>query len=156
MIRAQGDARVIPFVMVAVAVASLVLPACQKREKPAPANTPANAPPATSAPAVMAVELGNAIQPNKRVTQPSTNFSPTDTIYAAVLTEGNAPAVTLTARWTFEDGQVVDESSQTIVMSGPATTEFHISKPGGWPAGVYKVEVLLNGTVARVAGFTVR
>jgi hypothetical protein len=150
MVSKQSDLR-IPhsLLIVAIAAASLALPACQKREKPAPANT-------SAAPAVVGVELGNAVQSNKRVTQPMTTFSPTDTIYVAIMTEGNAPAATLTTRWTYEDGQPVEESSQSLVMSGPATTDFHIMKPGGWPVGVYKVEILLDGTAARAVGFTVR
>jgi hypothetical protein len=42
----------------------------------------------------------------------------------------------LRSRWTFEDGQVVNES-QNIASSGPAVTEFHISKPDGWLVGKY-------------------
>ena len=150
MFRKPSDLRIAQsLLVVTIAAAALALPACQKREKPAPASTAA-------APAVVGAELGNAVQSNKRVTQPMTTFSPTDTIYVAIMTEGNKPAANLTARWTYEDGQLVDESSQTIVMAGPATTEFHIMKPGGWPAGMYKVEILLDGTAARAVGFTVR
>jgi hypothetical protein len=58
-----------------------------------------------------------------------------------------APA-TLKARWTYQDGQVVDESTQRIAPAGNARTEFHISKPDGWPPGKYKLEVLLNGSSA--------
>jgi hypothetical protein len=141
------------YLAVALAVTTLALPACQKKEKPAPANTP---PPAATAPAVVAVELGKAIQGNKRVVQAQTAFAPGDTIYAAVMTEGNAPSATLSARWTYEDGQLVDESSQTIVMSGPATTEFHVMKPSGWPAGRYQLQISLNGAPARTADFTVQ
>jgi hypothetical protein len=49
--------------------------------------------------------------------------------------------VTLKARWTYEDGQLVNESQQTIAPTGPAVTEFHIAKPSGWPAGKYQVEI---------------
>jgi hypothetical protein len=145
------------FLVLAVAAASLAFPACQKREKPAPASTTTTTPPpAATTPAVIGVELGNGIQASKRVVQAQTTFNSTDTIYAAVMTEGNAASATLSARWTFEDGQLVDESSQTIVMSGPATTEFHIMKPSGWPAGRYQVQISLNGVVARTVEFTVQ
>ena len=59
------------------------------------------------------------------------------------------------ARWTYQDGQVVDESSQTIAPTGPSVTEFHISKPGGWPACKYKVEITANGSVAGTREFDV-
>ena len=57
-------------------------------------------------------------------------------------------SATLKARWTYQDGQVVNESSQTIAAAGDARTEFHISKPDGWPAGKYTLEVFLNGSSA--------
>jgi len=137
-------------IVVAIAVPLLILPACQKREKPAPAGT------TSGAPVVVKVELGTAVGADKRVVQPTTTFSPGDTIYAAVMTDGNAPSATLTARWSYQDGQLVDESTQTITMNGPATTEFHVVKPSGWPTGGYKLEILLNGAQARAAEFNVR
>jgi hypothetical protein len=35
-------------------------------------------------------------------------------------------------------------------------TTFHISKPDGWPAGSYKVEISLDGTVVDSRDFTVQ
>lgn len=105
--------------------------------------------------AVTEIDLGRSIGSDKRVTQAGDEFRPNDTIYAVVSTDGSAPSATLQARWTFEQGQVVEESSETISPTGPAVTEFHISKPGGFPKGKYKVEILLNGTSARSRDFTV-
>ena len=70
-------------------------------------------------------------------------------------TEGAASTATLKTRWTFADGQVVDESTQTIAPTGNARTEFHISKPDGWPVGKYKFEVFLNGASAATKDFSV-
>ena len=42
------------------------------------------------------------------------SLAPADTVYVSVITEGSAPRATLTARWTYGDGQFVDESTQTI------------------------------------------
>jgi hypothetical protein len=64
--------------------------------------------------------------------------------------------VTLVARWTYGDGQLVKESSQTIAPSGPTVSEFHISKPDGWPAGSYKVEVVANGAPVGSQSFEVK
>jgi hypothetical protein len=105
---------------------------------------------------VTLVELGRAIAPDRRVTAATTEFATSDTIYASVVTEGTAPNATITARWTFEDGQVVDESTQTLSPTGTAVTEFHISKPDGWPTGRYRVEILLNGTSTQTKEFDVR
>lgn len=107
---------------------------------------------------VTEVELGNAIGADKRVTDAddADEFRPNDTIYASVATEGTASGSTITARWTYQDGQVVDESTQTISPTGPAVTEFHISKPDGLPAGEYQVEILVNGNSVETKSFEVR
>jgi hypothetical protein len=50
----------------------------------------------------------------------------------------------------------VKEESATLNPTGPATTEFHISKPDGWPAGDYQVEILVNGKSAATKSFKVQ
>lgn len=126
--------------------------ACQKKEAPKPAA----APPAGVS--VSAITLGNAIGADKKVTAPGDSFAKSDTIYAAVETQG-AGTATLAAKWTYHKGDKVADvsaSEQTIMPSGPAVSEFHISKPDGWPQGDYQVEVLLNGASAGVKKFTVK
>jgi hypothetical protein len=116
------------------------------------------APPAPAAPAPLAVasvDLGSAIDAERRVVEAKTTFAPTDAIYASVATTGTGTAASLMARWTFEDGQVVNETTQTISPTGPAVTEFHITKETPWPAGRYTVEILLNGASAMTKEFTV-
>ena len=54
-----------------------------------------------------------------------------------------------------EDGQVVDESSRTIAPTGAEVTEFHVSKPDGWPAGAYEVAISLDGQAVETRSFTV-
>ena len=142
---------------------AFIFAACGKSEPPpAPQTTapppaaPLTPPPAASVVTVTTVELGNQIGADKRVTQQRTSFAPTDTIYATVVTNGSAPSATLTAKWTYQDGQVVNDSTQTIAPTGPAATEFHISKPDGWPAGTYKVEVSLNGRSTGTKEFEVK
>ena len=108
-----------------------------------------SSPPATDgAFRVTTISLGRTIASDKTVGDQTDSFSPKDTFYLSVRTEGDATNARLSARWTYEDGQVVDDSTQTIAPSGPAVTEFHISKPDGWPTGGYKVEVSLNGAPA--------
>lgn len=105
--------------------------------------------------AVTGVDLGKGVDANKRIVDKTDDFDPGDVVYASVVTSGSASDATLTARWTFADGQLVDETTQTISPSGPAVTEFHISKPGGLPKGKYKVEVLLNGTAVESEEFKI-
>jgi hypothetical protein len=133
--------------------------ACGRSEtSPPPASTPpVSAPTPAAAPArVSAIDLGNAIGADKRVTAPAAAFAPGDTIYASISTEGSAPSLILTARWTYEDGQLVNESSETIAPTGPATTEFHIAKPDGLPPGRYTLVISANGAPAGTREFEVR
>lgn len=134
--------------------------ACGRSETSAPApeaSLPEVSAPAPAAlPGRAAIELGTAVGADGRVTAPAASFAPIDTIYASIVTEGQPSGATLSARWTYEDGQVVSEGRETLATSGQAITEFHISKPDGWPAGRYRVEIALNGQPAGVREFEVR
>ncbi len=141
---------------------ALALTACGKKEEtpppaasapPAAAMTPAPAPQVVS---VVSVALGTAVGVDQKVTTPTTTFGAKDTIYAAVSTTGTATNSTLGAKWTYQDGQTVNDSSQTIAPTGPAVTTFHISKPDGWPAGNYKVEISLDGKSVSSKDFSVQ
>jgi hypothetical protein len=144
-----------------VAVVALALGACGKKDEPpkpasnAPAST--QAAPSTGV-AVSAVTLGSGINALKRVVNATDSFSRTDTIYASVDTTG-AGSSTLTAKWTYRaNGQdvPVHQDSQTVNPTGPATTEFHVSKPDGWPAGDYRFDVSTSGGSQGGRNFTVK
>lgn len=129
---------------------------CKKKEAPPPATeaaAPAPAPPAFS---VQSVEVGKSVGPDKKVTAPATTFGRRDTIYASVSTEGAAPSKMISAKWTFQDGQTVKEQSESIAPTGPAATEFHISKAGPWPVGKYKVEIAVDGAPAGSKEFEIK
>ena len=102
------------------------------------------------------IDVGKGIGADKKVTAPATTFGRRDTIYVSVATEGAAPSKTISAKWTFQDGQVVKEQSETIAPTGPAATEFHISKPKPWPVGKYKVEIAVDGAPAGSKDFEVK
>lgn len=104
---------------------------------------------------VTEVDLGRTIDADRRVSDETDDFEATDTVYVSVDTDGTASGATLTARWTFEDGQVVDESTQNLSSTGPTVTEFHISMPDGLPAGEYQVEILLDGRSVETEEFEV-
>ncbi len=149
----------------ATLVAGIALAGCKKNE-PANENAATTPPPAAEttppmnepapAPAgvtVTTVDLGNAVGADNRVTTPATSFAGTDTIHASVATDGAGG--NLTARWTFQDGQVVDTQDKTI-PAGAQVTDFSISKPDGWPAGHYKLEVMDNGMVVQTREFDIK
>jgi ABC-type oligopeptide transport system substrate-binding subunit len=97
---------------------------------------------------VSQIDMGRSLNADKTINDNTDVFKPNDTIYASIVTEGTAATATLKARWTYQEGQVVNESTQTIAPTGDARTEFHISKPDGWPTGKYTLEVFLNGSSA--------
>jgi hypothetical protein len=136
--------------------ALLAAAACSKK---ADTGTDTAATPGTTTTAealsVTGVDLGRTIDANSRVTYKTDDFKPNDTIYASVATTGTSPNATLSARWTYQDGQVVDTTSRAIAPAGAAATEFHISKPSGFPKGNYKVEIMLNGASVQSKDFKV-
>jgi hypothetical protein len=148
-------------VMVFALAASLALAACGKKEEAATPAADATPPPAAAAPtapaavSVASIDLGNAVGADQKVTTATSSFTPMDPIYAAVSTSGSGTA-TIGAKWTYQDGQTVKEDSKSIAPTGPATTSFQISKPDGWPAGNYKVEISLNGQPAGSKDFSVK
>lgn len=139
--------------MLALAAVPLLGTACKKEAPPPPAAEVTPPPPPPQA-AVTKIELGSSVGADKRVLAPRSSFGVRDSIIASVYTENTAPGATLTAKWTFQTGQTVDSTSQTVAAS-PAVTEFHIVKKSAWPVGRYKVEVSLNGTPAGSQEFEV-
>jgi hypothetical protein len=109
---------------------------------------------ATNGLTVTTVDLGSAVGDDNRVTTPTTTFATSDTIHASIATDG-ATAGTLTAKWTYQDGQVVDTQEKSI-PAGPQVTDFSITKPDGWPAGTYKLEISQNGMVVQTREFDVQ
>jgi hypothetical protein len=115
---------------------------CKKDAAPASSGTAT----ATTEVKISDVEIGRRLGANSRIAEATDDFGPRDTIYVVAVTEGSAPNATVTARWTFEDGQVVKEDSRSIAPNGTEATEFHISKPSGWPKGKYQVVVGVGGS----------
>lgn len=138
-------------------VALFAIAACGKERRATDTTTAAGsiAPTTTAAMQVADVDLGRTLGADKQVTDKTDRFKPSDTIYASVHTTGNGNGQ-LTARWTYQDGQVVDERSESITpTTGEARTEFHIAKPSGWPVGKYTLHVLLDGKEVQTKDFEV-
>ena len=136
--------------LAAAALTAVLLAGCKKE---APAPPPVTQTPA--APAVIGFTLGSAIGADRRVTVPKDTFAVRDTIYASIATEGVGDNVKLKAVWTF-GSETVRADSLMLNTTGPATSEFHISRPRAWPVGAYRVSVTLNDGEAQTRDFTVR
>lgn len=105
---------------------------------------------------VAAVMIGKRIGEGNRIAEPTFQFAPTDTVYASVIAQGAPPSATLSARWLFQDGRVIDSSSTTIQPAGEEIVEFHIAEEDGLPVGTYQVQIYADGDSVDVRTFEVR
>lgn len=135
----------------ALMCAALVLAACGSKDEASAMveDSAMNAPMAVMAASVSAIETGKHLGANMRVTDVTSTFGPMDTMYVAVVTENSMPTNELVAKWTYGADQLVDSTMQMIAptdgMNSTAVTSFHVMKPDGWPVGMYKVELWLDG-----------
>lgn len=121
-------------------------------------TVPPAAAPAAGDLRVTEVDLGRAMVGDTAVAEDIDDFAPADTIHAVVRHEGAANGATITARWTFQDGQVVDERSETISSTAGSTafTHFMITKATPWPTGNYTLHVLVNGNEVESEEFEIK
>jgi len=149
----------IDHVVVLLSLSALSVAGCKKPAPAPPAEVSTPAPTPAPAPlAVVSIDLGKSIGPDKKTTAMLNNFNTRDTIYAVVSTTGAGTGASLAAKWTYLGSKEVsiNESSQSISPTGPDVTEFHIVKATPWPVGKYKVEISLNGASAGVKEFEVK
>jgi hypothetical protein len=142
------------------AVALLIgLSACKKDDAATiDTTTPATAAPTTEVSGfdVGDIDMGRHIGADKKISDKTDDFAPADTIYASVHTKGGVAPQQLMARWTFEDGTVVSEDSQTVAAGADADTEFHVVKKGGWPKGKYTLHLIVDGKEVKSKDVTVK
>jgi hypothetical protein len=94
---------------------------------------------------------------------PTSTFATDQPVIHLVVTLKNAPSDTgVKATWTAVDvgdaapaNTVIDESE--ITMDGSGNVHFTLSQPssGVWPEGKYKVDIYLNGKLAKTLEFSV-
>jgi hypothetical protein len=115
-------------------------------------------PRATGAPSevrVTEVALGTQVGLDKKVSQAVDVFAPEDTVHVSVVTDGASSSTLLGARW-MRNGRVLEETNLHIAPAGTATSEFHVSRPGGFESGEYEVEILVEGRPVEKRRFTVK
>ena len=101
------------------------------------------------------LEVGKSVGADLKINDETDDFGVRDTLYASVKTEGTASGATLTARWTFGE-QLVEEQTQTLTTTGDQITNFRIMKPTAWPKGSYKVTIMLNGAAVETEDFEIK
>ena len=137
----------------------LVALGCAKKDAQPPVDSAMAVAPAP-APSVTGMELGRHLGANNTVAEAATVFGKRDTIYVSVIGQNTLPTSSLTAKWTFQTGQLVDSTTQafarTDATNTTTTTEFHISKKSAWPAGKYKVEIWMDGVSVGSRDFEIK
>jgi hypothetical protein len=141
-------------------VAILTMAGCKNEEPAVIAPQKVATPKAPATMSVIGVDLGNAVGADMKVTMAMTTFGPKDTIIVAVTTATSDPDASvpgkLGAKWSYEDGNVVNEEAREVKFTGKGVTDFRIAKPDGWPVGKYKVEISLDGKVVQSKDFEVK
>lgn len=110
------------------------------------------------APSVRTIELGKSAGPSLRVTSATSTFATTDTMFLAVIVANPDSDSRLTARWSSEDGSVIDSSGQNVARdmgTSSSVTQFRVMHDKAWPVGKYTVDVWMNGVLAGTKMFTV-
>jgi hypothetical protein len=105
---------------------------------------------------VAAVMIGKRIGQGNLITEPTFQFAPKDTVYISVSTTGKPDSATLSTKWRFQTGEVLDSSSTTIKPEGEDVTEFHLTRPKDWKVGTYSVTVYADGDSVDSKAFAVK
>lgn len=98
---------------------------------------------------VIDIDMGRHIDVERKISDKTDDFAPTDTIYASVHSSGTANNGVLVGRWTFQDGTLIDTQTDTVATSGDARTAFFIVSPTGFAKGKYTLHVLADGQEVR-------
>jgi hypothetical protein len=101
------------------------------------------------------VMIGRQIGPGNRITEPTFQFAPQDTVYVSVATQGTGGATSLTAAWRSQSGEILQKSSAPVPDAGE-NAEFRLFQPKGFKPGTYKVIVFLGGDSVETRVFAVR
>jgi hypothetical protein len=102
------------------------------------------------------IMIGKHIGEGSRVTEPTFQFDPADTVYVSIGTVGSPDTAAFQARWTNQKGEVVDSSTKTIKPKGRENTELHASKAKGWAPGAYRITIYADGDSVDSKTFAVR
>jgi hypothetical protein len=89
--------------------------------------------------------IGKRIGEGNRVTEPTFQFAPSETVYVSVGSVGSPDTAALSARFTNQKGEVVDSATKTIQPKGRENTALLAARPKGWTPGAYRITVYANG-----------
>ena len=103
---------------------------------------------------VSGIMIGSRVDSVGRVTEPTFQFGPKDTVYVSVGTSGNTGSTGLTAAWRYQSGEIVEQSTEQVRPG--ANTAFALAKPKGLKPGTYKVVLFLGDDSVDTKVFAVK
>jgi len=92
---------------------------------------------------VTGIELGRSVNADSSISNPTTTFSPRDTVYLSVSTAGVGSAV-ISVKWMYGE-RLVDEPKKKVSYRDLASTDFSLQSLSGFPPGDYRAEVFVDG-----------
>jgi len=104
---------------------------------------------------VSMVMIGKRLGAGNRVTEPTFQFAPEDTVYLSVATEGSDGASKVTAAWRSQTGEIEQQTSQPVLTTN-ANTAFSLAQPKGLKPGTHKVVVFLGDDSVDAKVFVVK
>lgn len=102
---------------------------------------------------IKGVQVGRSLNSDNSVSALTTRFTPEDTIYVSVLTAAPGTSA-ITAKWYYQTALVNEETKEGSYRDA-AATEFHLLNTTGFPAGAYRVEILIDGELKETRNFAV-
>jgi hypothetical protein len=138
------------------AVVVALVAACSGSEDVRPAGSEAAVTDsvATTELRVSNVMIGRRIGSGNRITEPTFEFAPQDTVFVSVATQGGGDG-TLTAGWRSRSGEILSRSSEPVPSAGE-NAQFRLEQPKGLKPGTYKVIVFLGDDSVETRVFAVR
>ena len=101
------------------------------------------------------VMIGKRIGPGNRITEPTFQFAPQDTVYVSVATQGTEGSGILTAAWRSQSGEILLKSSEPVTRAGE-NIQFSLSEPKGLKVGTYKMVLFLDEDSVETRVFAVK
>jgi hypothetical protein len=102
------------------------------------------------------VMIGKRIGEGNRITEPTFQFSPADTVYVSVGTMGSPDTAKIEARWTNQRGELVDSSKMSMKPKGRDVIVLQAARAKGWTPGAYRITVYADGDSAETRTFAVQ
>lgn len=92
---------------------------------------------------IVGVQTGKSLNSDNSIGRHAISFSPDDTMYVSVLTNGRG-AGTITVQWSLY-GRLLHEVTKKVSYNAQAATDFRFAAADGFPVGDYTVEVIVDG-----------